>query len=78
MNSLVSGQWGDKVVAIKVDVGEADGLVALHWGTSMAQGVNGASDTPGALTIFDCNDCFADGYLPLTHSLIYTHTEYKI
>lgn len=65
-------------MAIKVDVGEADGLVALHWGTSMAQGVNGASDTPGALAIFDCNDCYADGYLSQTHTLIHTQREYKI
>lgn len=78
MNSLVWGQWGDKVAAIKVDVREADGLVAFHWVTSMARGVNGTSDTPGALTIFDCNDCYADGYLSLTHTLIHTQREYKI
>lgn len=59
-------------LAVKVDVGEADDLVALH---SMAQGVNGASDTTGALTIFDCNDCYADGHLSLTQTLIHTHTQ---
>lgn len=62
-------------MAIKVDVGEADGLVELHWGTSMAQGVNGASNTRGALTIFDCNDCYADGYLSQTHTHSYIHRE---
>lgn len=67
-------------MAVKVDMDEADGLVALDWGNSMAQGVNGASNTPGAVTIFDCNDCYADGYLSHTHTHTHTHTqrEYKI
>lgn len=37
-----------------VDVGEADGLAALDRGTSMAQGITGAPNTPVAVTVFDC------------------------
>lgn len=61
-------------MAIKVGVGETDGLVALDWGTSMAQGVNGTSDTPGALTpltvmiVMQMVTC-------LKHTHIHTHTE---
>lgn len=37
-----------------VDVSEADGLAALDRGTSMAQGITGAPNTPVAVTVFDC------------------------
>lgn len=37
-----------------VDMGEPDGLAALDRGTSMAQGITSAPNTPVAVTVFDC------------------------
>lgn len=37
-----------------VDMGEADGLATLDRGTSMAQGITSAPNTPVAVTVFDC------------------------
>lgn len=37
-----------------VDVSEADSLATLDRGTSMAQGITGAPNTPVAVTVFDC------------------------
>ena len=56
---LVRGQRGGEVVAVQitacVDMGEADRLATLDRGTSMAEGVTCASNTPVAVAVFHCS-----------------------
>lgn len=42
-------------VSACVDMGEANCLPALDWGTSMAQGITCPSNTPVAVTVFHCS-----------------------
>lgn len=41
-------------VAARVDMSEADGLSALDRGASIAQGIARPSNTPVAVTVFNC------------------------
>lgn len=73
---LVGGQRGGEVVAVQVsacvDVGEADGLAALHWGPPMAERVARPTDTPVAVTVFYSSD--PRYRLLSTTCLTHTHT----
>lgn len=59
-------------VAACVDMGQADRLPALDRVTSMAQGVTCPSNTPVAVTVFDCSHP-SHRLLPTTYT--HTHTQ---
>lgn len=61
-------------VAACVDMGEADRLPALDRVTSMAQGVTCPSNTPVAVTVFDCSHP-SHRLLPTTYTHTHRHTD---
>lgn len=59
-----------------VDMGEADCLPALYWGTPVAEGITCSSNTPVAVAVFHCsNPCYR--LLPTTclEYIKHTHSE---